>query len=65
LEGSSVLEAQHFSILRELKTYCLQLKDLIKYKKNVMQIEDVVEGLEELNNLVEAGCEFLNYPVII
>jgi hypothetical protein len=43
----------------------MQLKDVIKFKKNMMQIEDVVEGLEELNNLVEAGCEFLNYPVII
>lgn len=62
LDGSSSLFAQHFSILRELRHYCLQLKDAVKTEGDM---EVVWKHLDNIVNILDIGCQFLNFPIQI
>lgn len=58
---SSSLMAQHFSILRELQQYCLILKENVT--KEGVQKDELMKNFEHLSELLEAGCDFLYYPI--
>lgn len=62
MDGSSSLFAQHFSILRELRHYCLQLKDAVKTEGDM---EVVWKHLDNIVNILDIGCQFLNFPIQI
>jgi HPt (histidine-containing phosphotransfer) domain-containing protein len=56
------LIAQHFSILRELYNYCQQLKQNVRQDENA-DIKEVWKNFNHLVEVLEAGCDFLYYPV--
>lgn len=62
LDASSSMFAQHFSILRELRHYCLQLKDVVK---NESELDVVWKHIDNIINILEVGCQFLNFPIQI
>lgn len=61
IDTTSKLLAQHFSILRELKFYLNKFKQ--NMKENASE-ESVRENLELLEQVLDAGCHFLKFPVI-
>jgi len=62
IDASSSMFAQHFGILRELRHYCLQLKEAVKTENDV----DVVwKHMDNIINILEVGCQFLNFPIQI
>ena len=62
IDASSSMFAQHFSILRELRHYCLQLKEAVRTENDV----DVVwKHMDNIINILEVGCQFLNFPIQI
>lgn len=61
IDTTSKLLAQHFSILRELKFYLGKFKQSIKEKDDPVAIN---ENLELLEQVLDAGCHFLKFPVI-
>lgn len=62
MDTSSSMFAQHFSILRELRHYCLQLKDAIR---NENDLDVVWKHMDNIINILEVGCQFLNFPIQI
>lgn len=60
---SSSLLAQHFAILRELSQYCSLLKENIGVDPEAMNLEDAWRNFNHLVELLEAGCDFLHYPI--
>ena len=62
IDSSSSMFAQHFSILRELRHYCLQLKDAVK---NENDLDVVWKHMDNIINILEVGCQFLNFPIQI
>lgn len=65
LETTSTLLAQHFSIIRELKSYCNTFKDNMKYHRDSYTPEEMVDAFEQLVSIVDSGCDYLNYPISI
>ena len=62
-EISSSLIAQHFSILRELYQYTTLLKENLGTDLSTMNLEEAWRNIHRLIELLEAGCDFLNYPL--
>jgi hypothetical protein len=62
-EISSSLIAQHFSILRELSQYCSLLKENVGIDPDAMNLDDAWRNFSHLVELLEAGCDFLHYPI--
>jgi len=62
IDSSSSMFAQHFSILRELRHYCMQLKDAVK---NENDLDVVWKHMDNIINILEVGCQFLNFPIQI
>lgn len=60
---SSSLLAQHFSLLRELHQYCLVLKENVGPESGTFSPEEAWKNFGHLVELLEAGCDFLHYPV--
>eukprot|EP00828_Plagiopyla_frontata_P021586 TRINITY_DN28172_c0_g1_i2.p1 TRINITY_DN28172_c0_g1~~TRINITY_DN28172_c0_g1_i2.p1 ORF type:complete len:429 (-),score=45.32 TRINITY_DN28172_c0_g1_i2:28-1314(-) len=60
VDMSSTLFAQHFSILRELRQYCQQFKQAVKTE---LDQEALWKHFDNILNILEAGCQFLNFPV--
>jgi hypothetical protein len=62
LDSSSALFAQHFSIIRELRMYCTQLRESIKREQDV----DILrKNFEQILQVLDAGCNFLSYPITL
>lgn len=59
LDSTSSLLAQHFSLIRELRTYMHDFKQLIE---NESEIKDVWRCFENLAKLLENGCNYLSFP---
>jgi len=62
---SSSLIAQHFSILRELHQYCTLLRENVGPDPTSFNAEEAWRSLNRLIELLDAGCDFLNYPLKI
>ena len=62
IDATSSLFAQHFSIIRELKAYCNQFKDVLSKESDVQK---VWKGFDQIIVALEAGCQFLSYPVTL
>lgn len=60
LDNTSALLAQHYSLIRELKTYMQEFKQLIVSES---EIKEVWKGFENLAQVLETGCQFLSFPV--
>jgi hypothetical protein len=66
LNTTSTLLAQHFSILRELKAMCESLKEnLQKTPNGQFNLEEAWNCFDQLMDILEAGCDFLNFPISI
>lgn len=59
-DAASTLFAQHFSIIRELKAYCNQFKESLGKETD---LQKVWKGFDQISGALEAGCQFLSYPV--
>jgi len=59
-DAASTLFAQHFSIIRELKAYCNQFKESLGKETD---LQKVWKGFDQIAGALEAGCQFLSYPV--
>ena len=62
IDASSSMFAQHFSILRELRHYCLQLKEAVRTENDM---DTVWKHMDNIINILEVGCQFLNFPIQI
>jgi len=62
IDSTSSLFAQHFSIIRELKAYCNQFKDMLSKESDAQK---VWKGFDQIIIALEAGCQFLSYPVTL
>lgn len=62
LDSTSSLFAQHYSLLRELKSYTSEFRMLIK---NEAEISEVWKCFESLSTVLENGCQFLSFPMQI
>jgi hypothetical protein len=62
LDSTSALFAQHYSLLRELKSYTSEFRMLIK---NEAEISEVWKCFESLSTVLENGCQFLSFPMQI
>ena len=60
LESSTTLLTQHFSILRELRTYCLQLREGVKREIDGDSLKKI---FEQVIHVLETGCHFWSLPV--
>lgn len=60
LDNTSALLAQHYSLIRELKTYTQEFKQLIVAES---EIKEVWTCFENLAQVLETGCQFLSFPV--
>ena len=60
---SSSLIAQHFSILRELHQYCMLVKSNVGPDSSCMNLEEIWRNFNHLVEILEAGCDFLHYPI--
>jgi len=60
IESASMLFAQHFGILRELKHHVYQLKDQVRTETDSDRLR---KTLEEIIHVLEAGCQFLTFPI--
>lgn len=58
---SSSLMAQHFSILRELQQYCQILKENLN--RDTLNTDELWKNFDHLLELLNAGCDFLYYPI--
>lgn len=54
INASSALFAQHFSILRELRNYCLQFKESVKKKDH--DTATVYRNFDNIINILDTGC---------
>lgn len=61
VDAVSTLFVQHFSILRELKTYCNQFKDLVKVEQDPQVLW---KSFDQIADILKSGCQFLEFPVI-
>ena len=57
---SSALFAQHFSILRELRKRIDAMKNALEDQRDE---EASWRALEKIMNILEAACNFLNFPI--
>ena len=62
IDSASRLFAQHFSIIREIKNYCSQFKDTMSKESD---IQKVWRGFDQIVVALDAGCQFLSYPVTL
>lgn len=62
IDSASTLFAQHFSIIRELKNYCGQFKEMLGKENDVQK---VWKGFDQIVGALDAGCQFLSYPVTL
>ncbi|KAL4466811.1 hypothetical protein ABPG74_010408 [Tetrahymena malaccensis] len=62
IDSTSALFAQHFSILREMRLYCKNFKE--SYSKEEDK-EVLWAQFGNILNILEAGCQFLNFPINI
>lgn len=62
MDSSSSLFAQHFSILRELRSYCIQFRESVKSES---EPEVIWKHFDNIMNILEAGTQFLNFPINI
>lgn len=62
VDAGSSMFAQHFSILRELRHYCLQLREAVKSESDM---DTVWKHMDNIVNILEVGCQFLNFPIQI
>ena len=60
LDTTSALFAQHFTLIRDLKKYMNDFKELIE---NESEIKEVWRCFENLARLLEDGCNYLSFPV--
>jgi hypothetical protein len=60
LDNTSALFAQHYSLIRELKMYAQEFKQLIESESD---IKEVWKGFENLSTVLDTGCQFLSFPV--
>lgn len=60
LDNTSSLFAQHYSLIRELKLYMQEFKQLIESESD---IKEVWKGFENLSTVLDTGCQFLSFPV--
>lgn len=60
IDATSAMFAQHFSILRELRMYCSQFKEVLK---NETDTELLWKNFENIVSILDAGCHFLNFPI--
>jgi len=59
LNAASTMFAQHFSILRELKTKCGEFKKDVEGKDK----EKVWPEFEEIQKVLDLACQFLDFPI--
>ena len=60
IDPTSSLFAQHFSILRELRIYCINFKDMMKNEANS---EVLWKNFTQILQVLETGCHFLMMPI--
>lgn len=63
LDSVSSLFSQHFSILRELNSYCQQFNQLLEEEEPDQEI--LAKSFRQIAKILETGCEFLRFPVKI
>ena len=51
---------QHFTILRELKTYCIQFKEAVGTENDR---ETLMKHFDNISRIIEMACQFLSFPV--
>lgn len=61
IDSATSLFAQHYSILRELRNYCVKFRDELLSRND---LEAVWRNLELLMGILDAGCHFLKFPLI-
>lgn len=58
-ENSSYF-GQHFTILRELKSYCSQFKEAVGKETNT---EILMKHFDNISNIIDLACQFLTFPI--
>lgn len=53
--------AQNFSIMRELKAYCDEFKQILDHEKDINILN---KHFLNIASIIEMGCMFTNFPVI-
>jgi len=61
IDSATTLFAQHYSILRELKSYCSKFKLELSKRSD---IDAVWRNLDGLMGVLDAGCHFLKFPLL-
>jgi hypothetical protein len=54
------LFSQHFSILRELRTYVEIFSKTLREEKNA---DAVWKSFDQIKQVLQRGCEFMKYPL--
>lgn len=57
---NSAFFGQHFTILRELKSYCTQFKEVVATETNT---QTIMNHFDNIANIIELACQFLAFPV--
>lgn len=57
---NSAFFGQHFTILRELKTYCNQFKEAVSTEND---IQTLMKHFDNISRIIEMACQFLSFPV--
>ena len=61
-EINSAIFGQHFAILRELRVYCTQFKNAVGTENDT---EILMKHFENICNIIDLACQFLNFPIKI
>lgn len=59
-DGVSSLFAQHYSLLRELRSHCLKFKDMYDQQ---LESTELYSQFGNIVSILETGCQFLNFPI--
>lgn len=62
LDSSSALFAQHFSIIREMKSYCQDFREKLDSEQ---EHAEIWKCFDNICRVLNTGCQFLNFPVQI
>lgn len=62
LDSSSALFAQHFGIIREMKSYCQDFKEAVSRQDSE---EEIYKSFDNISRILETACQFLSFPVQI
>jgi hypothetical protein len=61
IDTATTLFAQHYSILRELRSYCLKFKQELSKRAD---LDAVWRNLDSLMGILDSGCHFLKFPIL-